>query len=92
MFVKFRVSREDDSSTKMKNYQLSRTRLEEDGQCICNTSHTIYKADQNDIVIEKRRSGVSEEVEHGEINQWLDKCIETVYCIFGKKTSQATHP
>lgn len=76
----------------MKTHQLSRAWLEEDSQCISNTSHAIHKADQNDIVIEKRGSRVSEEVEHGEINQWLDKCVETVYCIFSKETSETTHP
>lgn len=76
----------------MKTHQLGGALLEEDSQRICDTSHAIYEADQNNIVIEKCGPRVSEEIEHGEINQWLDKCIETVYCIFGKETSRATHP
>lgn len=45
-------------------HQLGCTCFKEDGQGVPNSSHTVYKAEQNNIIVLKRRSWGSEEIEH----------------------------
>lgn len=75
----------------MGTYQLGWTRLKEDGQDICYTSHTVNKAEQDNVIICEGRPRVAKEIEHREIHYRLNHCIEMIYRIFGKKIGQAAH-
>lgn len=67
------------------------TRFEQEGEHVGHASYTIYKAEQNCIIVLKGGSGVVEEIEHGKIDQWLDDCVEMVYCVLGEKISETAH-
>lgn len=74
-----------------ETHQLCWTRFEVDGKCISNPSHTVHKANQDNVIIPEGRSWVVEKIEHREIDERLYNGTKVVDCILCKKVGQAAH-
>ena len=76
----------------MYEYQLCGARLEKDGEGVSNAGDAVDKCDEDNVVLPDGRSGVVEEVEHGEVDDGLDDGVEVVDGVLGHEISQRAHP